>query len=61
MVGTTHQIKPTKAMKKKQRDDEDGRGLKPKQPKTGAAGWLVRLQAKAEDLRNQADKDRGKK
>jgi YidC/Oxa1 family membrane protein insertase len=49
-----------KAMKKKNRDDDgDGLPAKPKAPKSGPAGWLEKLQAKAEELKNQADK--GKK
>ena len=52
-----------KSMKKK-RDDEGGAGVKrtskPPAPKTGLAGWLEQLQAKANDIRRQAEKKGGK-
>jgi YidC/Oxa1 family membrane protein insertase len=50
-----------KAMKKKRDDDGDSPMTKPKPPKTGPGGWLQRLQAKADELKNQAEKDQKKK
>src|SRR5437667_9889463 len=53
-----------KSMKKK-RDDEEGGGPKAKKPtgpqprKTGFAGWMEQLKAKAEQLEREADRQRG--
>ena len=56
-----------KSMKKKRGDSDDdrGSGVKrkqgPKEPKTGFGGWIEQLQAKAEELRREAQKRGGQK
>ena len=44
-----------KAMKKKREEDDTKKKLV-KKPASGLAGWLEQLQAKAEELKKQADK-----